>query len=95
VIVEWSDEALDDLEGISAYVGFHDRLAAARLVRRIVTLIETLLVRHPAMGRPGHKPGTRELAISGTRYIAIYRVDRGAVEIIRVFHTSQDRPSTV
>lgn len=95
MIVEWSDKALDDLTSISEYVGVRDRAAAARLVSRIVVLIETLLARHPAMGRPGHKSGTRELVITDTPYVAVYRADRGAIEIIRVFHSSQDWRSSL
>ena len=92
MIVEWSREALDDLDDTSDYVGAEDRNAAAKLVLRVASLVETLLARHPAMGRPGRLNGTRELIVSGTRYIAIYRVDRGAIEIMRVYHTSQDWP---
>ena len=92
MIVEWSAEAIGDLDDISTHHAAIDRKASARLIRRIVDLIETLLSRHPAMGRPGRLHGTRELVVSGTRYIAIYRVDRGCIEILRIYHTSQDWP---
>jgi plasmid stabilization system protein ParE len=44
----------------------------------------------PLSGRAGHVPGTRELVVPGLPYIIIYRTTKTAVEILRVFHTSQD-----
>lgn len=54
------------------------------------------LIEHPKMGRPGRKKGTRELVISRTPFIAVYRVKQRAkrIELIRVLHGSQQRPPT-
>lgn len=54
------------------------------------------LIEHPEMGRPGRKRGTRELVISRTPFIAVYRVKQRAkrIELIRVLHGSQQWPST-
>jgi toxin ParE1/3/4 len=38
------------------------------------------------IGRPGRVSGTRELAISGTPYLAVYRVQNNRVEILRILH---------
>ncbi len=43
------------------------------------------------MGRPGRIEGTRELIISHTPYIVIYRV-KEQVEILRILHTSKRYP---
>jgi plasmid stabilization system protein ParE len=40
---------------------------------------------HPASGRSGRVPGTRELVISGTPYVVPYSVHGETVEILRVF----------
>jgi toxin ParE1/3/4 len=46
----------------------------------------------PALGRPGRKPGTRELVIPRLPYIVIYRVRGERVQILRVLHTARERP---
>ncbi len=46
----------------------------------------------PHRGRPGDRPGTRELVYVSLPYIAIYRVSDTHVEILGFRHTSQDRP---
>jgi toxin ParE1/3/4 len=51
------------------------------------------LAEHPAMGRSGRVPGTRELIITGTPYLIPYRVKGKVVEILRVFHGSRRWPS--
>ncbi len=56
-----------------AYIVRDDPEAAARIVERIVTSVEGLGA-HPASGRPGRVPGTRELVVSGTPYLVPYRV---------------------
>ena len=66
---------------------------------RIVLLISRIeeavahLAEHPALGRAGRVPGTRELVISDTHYIIPYRVRRNAVEILRVFHSARRWPT--
>ncbi|WP_082219449.1 type II toxin-antitoxin system RelE/ParE family toxin [Massilia sp. NR 4-1] len=53
-----------------------------------------LLALYPAMGKAGRIPGTRELVVSRTPYILIYRVSQAAmaVEILRLLHTARLRP---
>jgi toxin ParE1/3/4 len=49
-----------------------------------------MLRQHPKLGRPGRVKGTRELVISGTPFIAVYRL-KGTqrIEIIRLLHGLQ------
>ncbi len=49
------------------------------------------LVKHPAMGRPGRVPFTRELIIANTPFVVVYRI-RTDVEVIRVLHGAQSWP---
>jgi plasmid stabilization system protein ParE len=49
----------------------------------------------PQMGRSGRIEGTRELVISGTPYIAAYRIDGDAVRILRVLHGAQQWPDEI
>jgi toxin ParE1/3/4 len=46
----------------------------------------------PNRGRPGRKPNTRELIISGLPFVIIYRVGQEAVGVARILHTSQQWP---
>lgn len=53
-----------------------------------------LLTTQPEMGRVGRVKGTRELVISQTPFIAIYRivVERKRIEILRFLHGAQKWP---
>jgi len=48
---------------------------------------------HPALGRPGRVPGTRELVLPRTPYVAIYTVERRAVRILAFHHTAREWPT--
>ena len=55
--------------------------------------VETRLVMHPEIGRPGRVPGTRELVVPRTPFIIPYRVKDNAVQILRVYHAARKWPS--
>jgi toxin ParE1/3/4 len=57
--------------------------AGARLLERFDTA-EELLARFPLMGREGRQAGTRELVLSGTPYVFIYRVEQRGVTIVDI-----------
>ena len=83
--VRWLRRALRNLDDEAAYIAGDDPEAAARIVVRIASNVERLN-NHPASGRPGRVPGTRELVVTGTPYIIPYWVRGETVEILRVFH---------
>ena len=89
--VRWLRRALRNLEEEAEYIARDDPNAAARIVDRIATSVERLAT-HPASGRIGRVPGTRELVVSGTPYIVPYRVRGEMVEILRVFHAARKWP---
>jgi toxin ParE1/3/4 len=91
VRVRWLKRALKNLDEEAEYVARDNPQAAARIVERIATSIDRLAT-HPASGRPGRVPGTRELVISGTPYVVPYRVRHETVEILRVFHAARRWP---
>jgi toxin ParE1/3/4 len=91
VHVRWLRRALENLDEEFAYVAGDDPEAAARLVERIASSDERLK-NHPAAGRPGRLPNTRELVIAGTPYIVPYRMRGQTVEILRVFHGARKWP---
>jgi toxin ParE1/3/4 len=91
VQVRWLRRALKNLDDEAAYIAREDLEAAARIVERIASAVDQL-ASHPALGRPGRVPGTRELVISGTPYIVPYRIRGDTVEILRIFHGARKWP---
>jgi toxin ParE1/3/4 len=67
------------------------RRAIRHVAKRILDSID-LLKSQPDMGRPGRVLGTRELVIPDTPYIIPYRVQRGRLELIAIFHGRQKWP---
>ncbi len=90
--IVFDDEALDDLQGIRAWIAKDSPRAADALIKQIFDKIEHLLTPElTRMGRPGLDPGTREL-IEGP-YIIVYEVyaERGEIVVLSVVHGAQDR----
>lgn len=89
--VRWLRTALRNLDEEASYIAADDANAARVVVQRILGAVAQL-AEQPGLGRPGRVPGTRELIVPKTRYIVPYRVRGGAVEVLRVFHTSRRLP---
>ncbi len=89
--VVWARAARDDQRRITAWLAEHNKAAAVRIARALVAAADSLAVL-PEKGRPGRAPGTRELS-AVPPYVVVYEVDRaaGVVQILRVWHTAQDR----
>lgn len=88
----WTEPALQDLDDIGTYISFESPKAAESVVRRIIESVAALTY-HPRLGRVGRDPSTRELVVSGTPYIAVYRL-RERIEIIAVFHAARKWPDS-
>ena len=73
------------------YIAQDNPLAAIDQDERIEHQIDMLL-QHPQMGRPGRKKGTRELVISRTPCVVVYRAKGPRIEIIRLLHGAQQWP---
>jgi toxin ParE1/3/4 len=91
VRVKWLAAALANLDAEAEYIAADNPAAASEMVHRISSAVE-LLQDHPAIGRIGRVPGTRELIVSGTPYIVPYRVREKSIEVIRVFHAARSWP---
>ena len=87
----WFRVAVADLEEARAYIADDDPEAARRVASAIVNAVDAL-AEHPAMGRPGRVPGTRELVVARTPYVIPYRLRGDRVEILRVFHARRRWP---
>lgn len=74
------------------YIALDNPRAAVAQGDRIAHQVSQL-VRHPAMGRPGRVEGTRELVISRTPFIVVYRLKSERIELLRVLHGAQQWPT--
>ena len=92
--VEWHPLARTDLAELVTYIATGSPEAAYRIHDEIRRQIG-MLAMHPAMGRIGRVPGTRELVIAGTPFIAAYRVTRDLVMILRLLHGARRWPGTL
>ena len=89
--IEWLPQAsINRFEQLD-YIAQDNPLAAIDQDERIEHQIDMLL-QHPQMGRPGRKKGTRELVISRTPFIVVYRAKGARIEIIRLLHGAQQWP---
>lgn len=87
----WSAFALSDRDGIFIHIEADNPAAAIAIDERIVAATRRLRD-FPEIGRPGRVSGTRELVITGTPYIAAYRVAGETIRILRVLHGAQQWP---
>jgi toxin ParE1/3/4 len=89
--IDWHFNAQADLRRILAYLADRDVSAALGVYEEIDRILLGL-AENPKMGRAGRLPGTRELVISGTPYIAVYQVQGQFIQIQRLLHGAQNWP---
>jgi len=83
--------ALSDLDELMGYIAKDNPEAATKVAEKIWETAR-MLSNHPAMGKPGRVPGTREMVATGTAYIVPYRVVGNEVQILRVLHGARKWP---
>ncbi|API61294.1 type II toxin-antitoxin system RelE/ParE family toxin [Sphingobium scionense] len=90
--VQWSDDALDDLEWQAVAIAKDNPDAARRVARRIRATGDNLA--DFATGHPGRVSGTYEKSVAGLPYIIAYALseDESVVTILHVIHTSRNWP---
>ena len=88
--LEFSEQALDDMEGLYEYLVERNQDAAKRLVKRIYNVCFNIEV-FPLAGRAGDVDGTREFVIPKTKYILVYKVTIRKIIILAVYHTARNR----
>lgn len=88
--IVWLDSALADMESIGSYIAQENPAAAEAIILRIVGAI-SVLSWHPKLGAALPDGTTRKLTISGTPYVAFYRLS-SRIEILAIFHTSRRWP---
>jgi len=88
----WTELAFSDLDQIEHFISVDNPDAALQQVIRIIDIVETYIADRPRMGKPGRVDGTRELVVSGTPYIIMYRLFHENLEILRVLHGARQWP---
>ena len=88
--VRWLASRAGLLE-ISRYLADRNPYAGERIVARLLVRAVDLAA-NPSQGRPGRIIGTRELVVTGTPYLLIYRVTATHVDILRVHHGRRQWP---
>jgi len=91
VEVKWTPAALSDLKDAGDYIGQDNPPAAQAMAGRVREGVEYLMD-HPNLGRTGRMRGTRELVISGSPFVVIYRIRFDQVQILRVLHHARKWP---
>ena len=89
--IRWLDLALSDLDELLDFIARDNSRAAASIAQKIWATAQ-MLQDHPAMGKPGRVPGTREMVTPGTAYIIPYRVVDDEIQILRVLHGARKWP---
>jgi plasmid stabilization system protein ParE len=91
--LDWSDDALADLDRFAAFLHDHAPELAAIVAEEIIARAQ-VLSRHPKLGRP---LATREeyrqivMQVLGGAYVFQYRYDGNRIVILRVFHGREAR----
>lgn len=83
--------AIRDLREAQAYIAMDSPAAARQIVLRLQKVIE-LVASRPDIGRLSTDKKTREWSVPGLPYVIPYRVVGDVLEIVRIWHTSRDRP---
>jgi addiction module RelE/StbE family toxin len=91
--LRWSPTAVADLEAIRDYIARDSSSAARKVANRIKESVNRL-INFSFSGRAGRVPGTRELVIPGTSYIAAYAIQGDEVQIAAVLHGKHRWPES-
>lgn len=92
--LEWLPQALNDFDEIIDFIASDNPLAAIEQGDEIENQVARLLDNRQ-QGRPGRVRGTRELVIVHTPYMAVYRIKKEAIQILRVLHGARLWPETL
>lgn len=87
--IKWLPKASANLFQQLDFIAQQNPLAAISQDEQIERQVDALAGTPPISGRPGRKLGTRELVISKTSFIAVFRVKGKTIEVISLLHRSQ------
>jgi toxin ParE1/3/4 len=89
MLIRWTPSAASDLEQISSYIEKNGSLVLANRACRALRSAVHMLRKHPHLGKPGKRVGTREM-LEG-KYLIVYRIQSDAIDVLRIWHSAQER----
>ena len=89
----WARAAIRDLASARKYIARVNPDAAREIALRIIDATERIL-QSPEIGRSRRMKGTRELVVSGTQYLIVYRLKKTAIHFLGVLHGRSPRKNT-
>ncbi len=91
-MIAWTEQATRQLDQAHDYIALSNgEDIAARITTRIIASVQQLAT-FPMSGRSGRVPGTRELVISSTPFIAAYTIEDDRIVILAIYHGAQQWP---
>jgi addiction module RelE/StbE family toxin len=94
-VIKWTEQATQQLDQAYDYITLsNNKEVAARITMQIVNGVQQLAA-FPMSGRAGRVPGTRELVISNTPFIAAYAIDRADIVVLAIYHGAQHWPESL
>jgi len=91
-MIVWTEQAARQLDQAHDYLALSSgEEVAARITTHILTSVQGLAA-FPMSGRAGRVPGTRELVISNSPFIAAYTIDKTRIVILALYHGAQRWP---
>lgn len=92
MILEWLPAALHDFDALIEHIAGENPTAAIAQGDTIEARISELYA-HPRLGRQGRVSGTRELVVTTTPFIVVYRISKTRIQILRILHGAQLWPT--
>jgi len=91
-VIQWTEQAAQQLYQAQEYIALsNSEEVAARATMRIVSSIQQLAT-FPMSGRLGRVPGTRELVIPRTPFLAAYAIEKANIVVLAIYHGAQRWP---
>ncbi len=93
-MIKWTEQATQQLGQAHDYITLsNNKEVAARITMQIVNGVQQLAA-FPMSGRAGRVPGTRELVISNTPFMAAYAIDKADIVVLAIYHGAQHWPES-
>jgi addiction module RelE/StbE family toxin len=91
-VIKWTAQATQQLDQAHDYIALsNSKEVPAQITMQIVTRAQQLAA-FPMSGRAGRVPGTRELVISNTPFIAAYAIEKVDIVVLTIYHGAQRWP---
>ncbi len=88
ISIRWSSRAADEFEALINHISEDNPEAALSMAQNVLDRIAQIQT-FPNIGRPGERPGTRELVVAP--FVVVYwLLTEDDAEILRVWHGAQN-----